>query len=193
MKFAFIMTLFWSLQSSAGLLYTYKQLFTKDLDQMNKIVNEKVKEAAKDQGDRSIPLKEGLQAVFSRPNDDGMIEKVVTPLRNNLEDMNIWDEVMKSLVKEAIGALGNTKAFTPTVQVTYWIFLENVIAEFQPVLRSDKVAREIVTSISAAKIEISKEAKKERKLTIMKDTMGPTELANQVLAALPPPAAPATK
>ncbi len=74
--------------AQAGLLYNYSQLKLKDLDQMSKIVRDKIKESSTAGGNPAIPLKEGLQAVFSRPDDDGMIEKLITPLKSALDEHN---------------------------------------------------------------------------------------------------------
>jgi hypothetical protein len=194
MKIVCLLLCFWILPAQAGLLYTYKQLTTKDLDKMNRIVQEKVKESLKEKSDKVIPLKEGLQAVYSRPNQDGMIEKIVSPLRNALDDMDQWDILLKSLIKEAVGALSNPKSFEPSVQVTYWIFLENIVAEHQPLLKSrDPFAREVIESIHQAKIEPSKEAKREKKLTLMRDSLSLYELTQKILKESEPKSADAKK
>lgn len=182
MKVVLMLLCFWFIPAQAGLLFTYKQLTTKDLDKMNQIVKDKIKESQKEKADKVIPLKEGLQAVYSRPNQDGMIEKVVSPLRNTLDDMNQWEDVIRSLVQEAVGALKNPKAFDSSVQVTYWIFLENIIAEHQPLLKTkNQFAREVIELVDQAKIQSSKEARQEKKLTLMKDSLSLSELTQKVL------------
>jgi hypothetical protein len=166
----------------AGLLFTYSQLALKDLDQMNKLVQDKVTESRKSRGDRVVPLKEALQAVFSRPNDDFMIEKVLSPLKSELEEHDAYESALKSLVKEASGALKNPKAFGAVAQVTYAVFLENVIGEMKPKV-AENFEKGILTDIRDAKIEISKEAKNERRVRMMKDVESPSALADVVLKA----------
>ena len=167
---------------------------SKDLSQMNKIVRSKVIESKKATGDRSIPLKEGIQVIFIRPNEDGMIEKIISPLKNELEDMEKWEEVTKSLVEEAIGAIKNPDAFQPVVLTSYVIFLENFIAEFKPRIPDDKLARELITMIQDAKLKIPEKSFNERKLTMMKTYPNPSDLASEALkealAKLPPTTAP---
>jgi hypothetical protein len=178
--FLFIITgLFWTSVSSAGLLFTYSQLTLKDLDQMNDLAKKKVKESKKD-GSVEV-LKEAVQAVYSRPNDDGMIEKVITPLRNELDENDQWETTMDTLVQEAIGALKNPKAFKPVVQNTYAIFLENVVADFKPFAEKEGHERRVIKMIADAKIEFSKEAINERKLRTMSVHKSPSELAAKVL------------
>ncbi len=164
----------------AGLLYPYSRLATKDLDQMNKIVRDKIHESQKSSGNRIVPLKEAIQAVYSRPNEDFMIEKVMSQLKTELEEHDAYESTFHALVKEASGALKNPKAFKPEVQVTYWIFLENVVAEMKPRAR-DKFEASILTSIRDAKIVLTKEAKSERRLRMMRESECPSDTAEAIL------------
>ena len=173
-----------SLQAQAGLLFVYSRLATKDLDQMNKIVQDKIKESRKEKADKSIPLKEALQAVFSRPNDDFMIEKIIGPLKSELEENNAWEHTINTLVKEATGALKNPKAFHADAQVTYIVFLENLVAEFRP-KANENFERGVLMTIKKANIQVTKEAQAERQLRMMKQSQSPSELAEAVLT--PPP------
>ncbi len=173
-------TILFATQVQAGLLFNYSQLALKDLDQMNKLVRGKVAEAKRSGGDQSIPLKEALQAVFSRPNDDFMSEKILPTLKAELEERDAWESSLQALVKEAIGALKNPRAFKPVVQVTYLVFLENLMAEMKPQLAED-FERKMFQQIRDSKIEISKEAANERRLRVMKETLSPSQLADKFL------------
>lgn len=164
----------------AGLLFNYSQLALKDLDQMNKLVRSKIQESKKSGGNKNIPLKEALQAVFSRSNEDFMIEKLVPQLKIELEEHDGWETSIQALVKEAIGALKNPRAFKPVVQVTYQVFLENMISELKPRL-SEKFENRIITQIRDANIDITKEAANERRLRVMKESTSPSKLAENVL------------
>lgn len=170
-------------QAQAGLLFNYSQLATKDLDEVNKMITEKIQESKKTSSGKVVPLKEALQAVYARPNDDGMIEKVVAPLRSNLDELEAWEKTLSQLTDEAINALKNPRAFKPVVQVTYTVFLENLLSEIKPYLKPVGFERKIVERIRDAKIEITKEAFNERKLRTMKSTVSPSELATKILTA----------
>lgn len=172
----------------AGLLFNYSQLALKDLDQMNKLVSDKVKESKKSSSGKHVPLKEALQAVYSRPNDDEMIEKVVSPLRSNLDELESWEKTISQLTDEAINALKNPRAFKPVVQVTYVVFLENLLAEIKPYAKTNGFERKMAERIRDAKIEITKEALSERKLRMMKDTTSPSEIAGSILTVKDEPA-----
>lgn len=167
-------------QAQAGLLFNYSQLALKDLDQMNKLVRSKIQESKKAGGDKNIPLKEALQAVFSRSNEDFIIDKLVPQLKVELEEHEGWEHAVQALVKEAIGALKNPKAFKPVVQVTYQVFLENIISEMKP-RAGEKFENQILTQIRDAKAEVTKEAANERRLRVMKDSKSVSELAGAVL------------
>jgi hypothetical protein len=175
-------TLVLSSVSFAGLLHQYPYLIHRDLDQMNALVKKKVKEYKKD-GSLQI-LKEAVQAVYSRPNDDGMgmIEKVIPPLRSELDEAEQWENVMDALVDEAIGASKNPKAFTTVVLNTYAYFLRNVIADYKPFVDKPGHERKIVEKIRDAKIELTKEQKNELSLRGIGNHKSPSEIAADVMS-----------
>ena len=182
-KHAFLFTgilLFLSAPVNAGLIFNYSQLAIKDLDQMSKLIQTKINESRKSGGDKVIPLKEGLQAVYSRSNEDFMIEKIISPLKNELDEHGAWEKAIRDLVKEAIGALKNPKAFQPAIQVTYVIFLENVISEMRP-KGGEEFEGKIIKMIRDAKIQVTKAADTERRLRVMKGTTSPSDIAASVL------------
>jgi hypothetical protein len=174
------LTMLTGMAANAGLLYNYSQLKIKDIDSMSKLVNSKITESRKSGGDETVPLKECLQAVYSRPNEDFLIDKVISPLKSELDDHNAWDSSLQKLTKEAIGALQHSKNFRPVVQVTYIVFLENVLAEQKPNLDKPFVQK-LFQQIKNANIEVSKEAESERKLRVMKDTTSPSTIADELL------------
>ena len=170
-------------QSHAGLLFNYSQLATKDLDQMSSLVQSKIQESKKSTSGKWVPLKEGLQAVYSRPNEDDMIEKVVAPLRSNLNDLESWEKTISQLTDEAINALKNPKAFKPVVQVTYIIFLQNLMGEVKPFMKDVGFEKSLVQRIMDAKLEISKEAANEARVRTMKTLVSPSAIAEKILSS----------
>lgn len=168
--------------ASAGLLFNYSQLALKDLDQMTSLVNDKVRESKKSASGKVVPLKEALQAVYSRPNDDDMIEKIIAPLRSNLDELESWEKTVSQLTDEAINAIRNPKAFKPVVQMTYVIFLENLLAEVKPYIKKEGFERALVERVRDAKLTISKEATQERQLRGMRATTSPSDIAAKILS-----------
>ncbi len=167
--------------SEAGLLLTYHKLALKDLDQMNDIVSSKIKESKKSYAGKTVPLKEALQAVLGRPDEDNMVEKVIPPLKSELESQDAWEKSLKELATEAINALKNNKNFKPEVQVTYQVFLENMLAQMKPDLGKGGFETKLVEKIREAKVVISKEAQNERKLRMMKTPVSPSDIADIIL------------
>jgi hypothetical protein len=158
---------------------------------MTKLVQMKVAESKKSEDGKEIPLKLAYQAVFSRPNEDGLIDKIVGPLRNELEDLDIKDSVVESLVDEAVSVLTKPKSIKPDVQVTYWIFLENSISDFKQAISqaSDPQAvfeMKMLQKIAKANIEISAKAKQERTLRMMKSTVSPSDVSAKILQSYEP-------
>lgn len=178
---ALFVTIIFALNSQAGLLYTYNQLTLKDVDQMNALVKNKLKESKGAGSGKVVPIKEGLQAIFSRPNSDDMIEKISAPLRAALEQEDATEKVFGDLITEAINALTNTRNFKKEVQVTYAIFLENIISEFKPNLRKENFEYKMVKRIADSSIELTKDAQKDRKLRMMRESTSPSVIAKKVL------------
>ena len=175
-----LITILFSSLAQAGLLYSYSRLTTKDLDEMTKLVHTKINESKVETGDKTMPLKEALQAVFSRPNEDFLIEKILPPLRAELEERSAWEKTVKALITEALGALKNPKAFRPDAQITYLFFLENWMAENKPKAK-EKFENSTLVQIRDANIEVSKEAQKERQNRMMREAASPSKIAQIIL------------
>lgn len=183
-KKAFLFILILGCAAQAGLLYKYYELQMFEVNKMEDLVKGKVKESQKSSSGKSIPLREAFQAVYSRPNSDNMIEKVIGPLKLEMDRQDVWEESIENLVKEAIGALNNSSRFHKTVQGTYIIFLENIISEFQPKINEGGFEKHIIETIRDAKIEVTKEARLDLNARVMKERKSdsPSELASMALS-----------
>lgn len=161
-------------------LYVYSRMALKDLDEMNNLVQSKIRESRSSKGDKIRPLREAMQAVYSRPNSDFMIDKVVSPLRNELDEHDARDAAVKSLVQEAVQGLQKPEKMKPAAQVTYAVMLENFIAEMKPSV-DEKFANAQLVFIRDANIKITEKANRERRLGIMRPGRSPSELAGEIL------------
>lgn len=165
----------------AGLLYQYQELTLMDLDQMTKLVQDKLKESKKAEA-KTVPLKECLQAIYSRPDGDRMIDKVITPVRLELQELDQYDRIINELTDEALNALKNTRNFKPSVQVTYAIFLENLMGDARRLAESeDNLERKLIKKIKKANIKITKEAANERKVRTLVESRSPSDTASDIL------------
>lgn len=165
-------------------MYTSNTLASKDLAAMNKIVDEKMIEAKKARGDRFVPLKEALQTILCRPDTDGLISRVLPPVKNELQKMKAWERSISSLTQESIGALSNPKNFQPKVQNSYYVFLQNLMAELHPQVQSG-FEKSIFEKIKNSKILLSEELKRERTMHMMQETPDLKTLAAQILTENP--------
>ncbi|MFP5518716.1 MAG: hypothetical protein ACLGGX_02340 [Bdellovibrionia bacterium] len=171
------------IQVSANPQFTYSELSLKDLEQMNSIVAEKIQQSQEGERDTIAPLAEGLQAVFSRPDGDGVISKVIGNLRSELDKHDAWEEVLNRLTVDALNDLRNNKKVPAAVQVTHLVFLENLLSEMKPFAKEDGFERSIVEKIRDAKIKISDKASAERSLKMIKASKSPSDIATDILKA----------
>lgn len=167
-------------QTLTATLYSYSRLALKDLDEMNKLVQDKIRESRASKGDKVGPLREAMQAVFARPNEDFMIDKVMSPLRNELDEHGAYESTLRSLVEESVLALQKPDNVKPAAQVTYAVMLENFLSEMKPRV-GESFEKEIITQIRDAKISLTRKAENERKLGMMKPTKSPSDMAADIL------------
>ena len=148
---------------------------------MNKLVQDKIKESKKSDA-KVVPLKEALQAVYARPDADRMIEKVLTPLRMELQDLGEYERIINDLTDEALNALKHTKNFKPSVQVTYAIFLENLMADSRRLAETeDNLERKLLKKIKKGNVKITKEAANERRVRSLSEARSPSDIASDIL------------
>ena len=161
---------------------SYSRLQLMDLDQMSDLMQQKVRQF---KSTNSLePLQEGLQACLSRPDEDGLLEKVISIIKNPLEDNDAWESTIEEIVTNSIRLLKSEGA-QPSDQVTSAVVLENIIAEFKPSFfkqyLSPAFETRIIERIATAEIEFSKAALSERKLNLMRSTSTPSAIAQRLI------------
>lgn len=165
----------------------YSQLVTRDLDEMNDLVLQKIREYRKAPEEEGLekkltPLKSGVWLVMARPNEDNMVEKVLPLLKPPLDELDAWESTFHSIVDESISALKNTQNVSASDQVTYTVVLENIIAELKPEgQRKSDFEYKLIEKIAKAGIEVTKECRHERKIRMMKSTTSPSRIAQKII------------
>jgi hypothetical protein len=161
----------------------YHRLVLKDLEDMVAIVDSKIKESKGAREHKDIPLEQALISVYSRPDDDGMIEKVAGPLRNEMEDNEVREKIIDRLLTESIDAVKkDSKQIRADIQVTYWILIENILGELKGTLKtSGSFEEKQIQRIREARIKITKQMSNERALRLIKSTKSPSETAKKIL------------
>jgi hypothetical protein len=162
--------------------YSYKNLKLNDLDQMMEIMYEKNKEYKS--LDQIQKLKEGAIIAFSRPNEDRTLDKIISIVRNPLEDSDEWENTIEAMVQQSLVTL-KSETETPSRQATAGVILENIIADFKPLYtkqyQSGGFETEIIEKIAASQANYSKSAVSERRLNLMRNNGSPSEIAIKLI------------
>ena len=164
----------------------YTKLALMDLDEMDAMVKAKVKEAKasieKEGIDHAIAVyQETLVAVFSRPNSDSMIEKLIEPIRSGLTELGAWEKSLQSMTDSSIKNLKDPQNIPALQQVTDLIILNNFVNEFAPEAKKIPVMTEMFFRIKDASITASKDAKSEIALKGFTGLLLPSEKAAAVV------------
>ncbi len=187
-----VLTLF-CLQSSAA-MFKYNELMIKDYDEMYKLVQGKVKQArsvGSNTSDENVNdaeaiehLREALKLIFSRPNSDNMIAKLMPDVRRELSGYSAYEDSISGLTAEALEVIKNKKAAT-SQQATALFVLENIMSEVRPEAANNDDLRRVVERVKDAKIKITNDVVKELKLRGMYKTRNPSEMAQDIIKSLP--------
>lgn len=195
--------------ATASQFYPYNELLLKDLEEMSRLVSSKIKEyedagasGASSGSDEIVleddtssdgeapstedllPLRQALQAVYSRPNLDDMIQKVIGPLRSTLDGVDGWEKAISQLIDEGLVNLKNPKKVHPRVQATYSIMLDNLVSELKMYAKEQGFERQMLEKIKKANIKLTREAQSEIKLRVLKEPSSPSHLAEVSLEAV---------
>ncbi len=161
---------------------SYRKLKLLDLDQMTEMLQQKVNAFKKTNS--LEPLQEGLEICLSRPDEDGLVEKTISLIKNPLDDNDAWQSAVDSLVEKSIRIMKSSDSHSSD-QLTASFILENLIAEMKPEFvkqyRTTGFETRVIERIAKAEIEFSKTAVQERNLSLMRGTAGPSRVAQQLL------------
>lgn len=176
--------------------YKYNTLMIKDYDEMSSLVQghiKKARELSDGSGDDSSRdaeaiehLREALKLVFSRPNSDNMVAKITPELRRELTGFSAYEDTISGIVAEALRQAGNAEG-TVSQRSTSLVVLENVLSEIRPESQNNADLRRVIERIKDAKLKISDDVKKDRKVRSMFETKNPSDEAAKILKNLPKP------
>lgn len=162
--------------------YSYKSLKILDLDQMTDILREKANDYKKN--NRIQALKEGVLIAYSRPDEDVTLEKVISIVKSNLEDIGEWESCARQIVVQSLNTLKNEQT-SPVEQVTATVVLENTLSEFKPAFikqyQSGGFETSIVEMIAQADIRLSSKVESEKRLTQMRTGGSPSQIARKMI------------
>ncbi len=184
---------FSAVTAKAATSYKYTDLIIKDYDEMNNMVQTRIKKSkavgTKDRdgegndGEAIELLRDALKLTFSRPNSDNMIAKLTPEIRRELLGYNAFEDTISSLAAEAI-SISKDKNATVSQQSTALFVLENLLGEIRPEAQSNTDLRRVVERISDANLKISDEVMKDRKIRSMFKTDNPSHIAADILKGI---------
>lgn len=161
---------------------TYKSLKLLDLDQMTDLLYEKANDYKRN--NRVQALREGVVIAFSRPNEEVILDKILSIVRSPLEDLGEWEATVEQMVGQSVQTLKSDSS-SGTDQVTASVILENVLSEFKPMFtkqyQSGGFETTVIERIAASNLQFSKQAEQEKKLNQMKSGLTPSQLAQKLI------------
>lgn len=161
---------------------TYKSLKILDLDQMTDLLYEKANDYKKT--NRVQALREGVMLAFARPNEEVILDKIISVVRSPLEDIGEWESTVEQMVGQSVQVI-KADSSSGTDQVTASVVLENVLSEFKPLFQkqyqSGGFETSVIERIAASGLHFSKQAEQEKKLNQMKSGLTPSELAQKLI------------
>ncbi len=160
----------------------YKTLKTLDLDQMSDLLYGKVNDYKINE--QTQYLKEGVLIAFSRPNEDVILDKVLSIVKNPLDDLVEWQDAVFQITQQSIETIQQDSE-TASVQVTAAVVLENILSEFKPDFmkqyETGGFETDIIVKIANANLKLGQNLLKEKKLNLMRTNASPSALAQKLI------------
>ncbi len=157
--------------------FSYRNLALLDLDQMSDMLQAKINSESNQRESAFIAL--------ARPNEDSVLEKVISIARDPLEENSDWQNTIETLVRQSADDIKNQNQ-SAVKQVTAGVILENIISEFKPAfikqLKSGGFESDVIYFIAESNLKYSKAANKERSLNLMRSDLNPSELAQKLIS-----------
>lgn len=170
--------------------YKYNELMIKDYDEMLAMVMDMVKksqtatskEDSGGEGEAVEWLGRATKLVFSRPDSDNMVAKLLNEVRRDLQGFNSYEDTIAGIADEAVKNASD-KDNPISVQSTALVILENILTEIRPsvVNNNNTDLLRVVERVAAANLRLSSEVKKDRRLRGMFLTKNPSDEAKAIL------------
>jgi len=180
-----VLLLFTQVQASGvkSSIFVYHRLATKNLEDMDRLLRAKIhaSQKATTPEEQVAYLVEATQALFSRPNFDNLIEKLLPQLLFELKDKRLTQKVFSEFINEATAGIQDEgQTVSGEAQVTYLIGLENWLLEMQVYTEQEDV-RKLFERVAQTQFKISDLAKKTASLHLPYTLKDPQKLAQHIL------------
>ena len=179
--------------SSFAFANNYSVLQMKDVEEISNLVHQRIRESkmailraqSKGRGEEGRQqavhiLRRTLLTVLSRPNKDNVVAKVITPLRRELNNYNGYIQTIDDLIDISVNGLGD-KSKNIQFRATYIVVLENIMAELQPQIKTNKSIQSLYEKIYKKKIKIPRDVAADRLVRSMLTSTSPSKTAHMIL------------
>lgn len=175
----------------------YRDLMIRDYEQMQKAVRKHVStaqsELAKADEDPSmeasafVHLRRALRLIFSRPDSDNIVAKLVPEVRRELAMYNAYQRIIDDLAREGIQAFDKDLGTNTVTLSTYAFMLQNLLGEIQGEARDNKDLLATIRLVADANLKLPADVINERKLAGMFNSESPSDQAKRILKKIQPP------
>ncbi|NCN40811.1 hypothetical protein GW916_06120 [bacterium] len=169
----------------------YRELMLKDLEELQREIRKSVRFAKQDfaaadedpdaeaSGFRN--LKKALRLIFSRPDAENYVAKLVPEVRRELSIYRAYYSMVDELAEEGLRAFDPSLGVNTVTLATYTFMLENLIGEIQAEAKRQPELRKTIEKIANADLKVPQDVVQERKLSGMFLSESPSELAKRIL------------
>ena len=117
--------------------------------------------------------------VLSRPNQDNMVSKIITPLRRELKRFNAYPKALNNIIDLSTKGL-NSRSQSASSRSTYIVVLQNLMAELQPQMKTDKNIKALYEKIYKSQIKVPQEVSANLAQSMI-PALSPSESARNLL------------
>lgn len=173
---------------------SYRDLMLKDYEQMLTSVRKHIRYAKQDfaaadedpgaEKAAFNQLEQALQLIFSRPDSDNSVAKLVPEVRRELALYDAYYKIVNDLARKGIQAFDRSLGVNTVTLATYTFMLQNLLGEIQVEARTNKQLRSTIQMIADANIKVPPDVIQERKLSGMFLSESPSSQAKRILKSL---------
>ncbi|MCB0414414.1 MAG: hypothetical protein KDD50_08780 [Bdellovibrionales bacterium] len=125
-------------------------------------------------------LKKTLRMIFSRPDKDSMVQRILPDIRRRLTNLHSYDDTIEKLANECVYNIKSNK-MAPVYISTCIFILENIMSEIKPTAKDNKVYKQIMSKIIEADLEVPRKVRSFRRMRGMFKTISPSETAKNIM------------
>lgn len=168
--------------------YNYADLQMKNFEEMQSRINARIKQAelASSTNNKmaTVILRDALQLIFSRPNNDNMVSQLVPPVRTLLKNLEVYESTLNEISIDMIKEITNQKQ-KAQVRGTSLLVLNNLMSETKPEAKNNEAIRKIFIMIRDAKLKVADDVKGEMHLrSMLHAPPSPSDVAKKILEEL---------